>query len=502
MRVLTATGVILMLLLLVYRPVALGGTSYLQEGIRQYKEENYEEAVELLVKARMQEPRSSAAAFFLGLAYKQIIDYPRALKNLEDAVTLRPRIKEAVVELVDVAILLNELEVARQWIQVAETEGIYPAKMAFLRGLVLKKEGKNQDAIDSFQRSMILDPALSQAAEFQIALCYVAERKLEKAKERFQAAVQRDPKTGLADYARRYRDLVQERIFLERPVRMTLGLFGQYDTNMLLQPLDASLVSEPTDQQSSLATTTFRIDYVPLLESPWLFNAQYAYYGKFHRKNSTSHDTVSNGLYLAPGYNFGRYALNLAVNYNHSLVRRPSYKKYLQYLSIGPLFRVLLSHNSVLELFSGYVFQEYHEPPLMEAEDRDSDGLSVYASWIWSFMKGALFNLRYEYTEDRTDGINWENEGHRFSANLMVPLIPTLQFQASGEAYIQDYRHTHTVFGVTRKDKMYRGSLGITWDFRKNTSLVVQFSPSRSDSNIGIYDYEREVYAAGIEYRF
>jgi tetratricopeptide (TPR) repeat protein len=475
---------------------------FLIKGIEEYKDESYEEAIELLKEARKADPHSSAAAFFLGLAYKQVIDYPNALKHLQDAVTLHPRIKEAAVELIDVALQLKKVGLAKKWIEVAEREKIYPAKIAFLKGIALRKEGKNMEAIESFKRAMSLDRTLMQAAEFQIALCYLSERKLKAAKERFQAAVLFDPRSDLASYARRYQDLVEERMFIERPLRVTLGAFGQYDTNVVLQPIETALAPDITDAESRVLTTTLRADYVPILEGPWLFNAQYAFYGSFHDKFSTTHDVISNGIYIAPGYNFGRYALNIAANYNHALVRDPSYKKYLSYLSVGPLFRVLVHQNHLLEFFSGYVSQEYYPSPLTPEEDRDSEGLSAYVSWIWSFGKEGFFNLRYDYTNDNTDGVNWENEGHRFSANVTIPLTPKFKLQLGGQAFMQDFKNTHTFFEVKREDSVYRGSVGLTWEFYRNTDLVLQYATTRADSNMAIYDYERDLYTAGIEYRF
>ncbi len=122
----------------------------------------------------------------MGLAYKQIIDYPKALENLRDAVTLHPKIKEALVELIDVALLVGEMEEAKKWIEVAEKEQIFPAKIAFLKGLVLKKERKNMEAIESFERAKALEETLSQSADFQIVLCYLEERGLGEAKERLR----------------------------------------------------------------------------------------------------------------------------------------------------------------------------------------------------------------------------------------------------------------------------------------------------------------------------
>ncbi|MBW2075729.1 MAG: DUF2860 family protein [Deltaproteobacteria bacterium] len=492
---------ILLLVLIILPPHAFSESPSLREGIEQYKQENYEEAIEFLVKARKEEPKSSSAAFFLGMTYKQLMDYQKASEHLRDAVTLTPRIKEALVELIDVLYLWGKLDEAKKWIEVAEKEEIAPAKIVFLKGLVFQKEGKNLEAVKSFEKAKSLDSTITQAAELQIALCYLKEKKLKKAKDRFLAAVQYDPQTDLANFARRYVDLVEKRIFLERPVRFTLGLFGQYDTNVVLKPTEASLAADITDEKSYATTNTIRIDYVPIIEGPWLFNAQYSFFGNFHDKHSTTHDVINNGIYIAPGYNFGRYALNLAARYNHTLVRGTSYKKYVDSLSTGPLFRTLVGKNNLLELYAGYNKKEYFRPVLIPEEDRDSDTLSTYISWIWLFKEGAFFNLKYEFSDEDADGRNWDNHGHAFSMNTTIPLIDKLKLQVSGQALLQDYKNMHTIFATEREDEIYQGSLGFTWEFFKNANLVLQYSTTRADSNIAIYDYRRKLYTAGIEYK-
>src|SRR3972149_2663064 len=56
----------------------LSQISSLSRGIEEYKDENFEEALELLVKARKEDPASSLAAFYLGLTYKQLMNYKEA----------------------------------------------------------------------------------------------------------------------------------------------------------------------------------------------------------------------------------------------------------------------------------------------------------------------------------------------------------------------------------------------------------------------------------------
>ena len=61
----------------------------------------------------------------------------------------------------------------------------------------------NREAIVEFDKAQSLDQSLKQAAEFQIAISYVKERRLSEAKERFKAAVIADPQSDLASFARR-----------------------------------------------------------------------------------------------------------------------------------------------------------------------------------------------------------------------------------------------------------------------------------------------------------
>lgn len=497
-------SVLLFCCLIVFPFDAFSQTPYLREGIEQYKQENYEEAAELLIKERKQNPRSSVAAFFLGLTYKQMEDYQKALEHLRDAVALTPRIMQALVELVDVALQLGKLEEAKKWLAVAEEAEIIPAKIAFLKGQALMKEGKNLEAVKLFEKARSLDKSFSQSAEVQIAICYMKERDLKKARERLRAALLYDPESDQASFARNYLDVVEKRIELERPFRLTLGISEQYNTNLLLNPNDPEFTD--TDDVKSYSTVpSIRLNYVPVLKGPWLFNAQYAISANFHEKYRTTRDTISNSIGLVPGYNFGRSALNLAVSYNHVMLRGPNWERYQESLSLGPLFRMLFAQNHVLELSGGYKLQEVSpQTPVAQEEDRDSETLSTYISWIWIFQRDAFFNLRYEYTDEDTDGVWWDNEGHKFSANLVIPLIDKLKLQLSGQAFLQDYKNNHLLLSNIdkRDDETYITSLGFTWEFFKNTSFLAQWTGTIVNSNIGYYKYEQDLYSVSIEYRY
>jgi Tfp pilus assembly protein PilF len=497
---------------------AFGESAEFLEGVDQYKKENYEEAAAALTKARQKNPGSTVAAFFLGLAHKQMQDFGQAAENFRDAVTQTPRIKEALVELVEVLSKMGQpenTEEARKWLAVAEKEKIFPAKIAFLNGLILSREGRDLEAVEYFEKAKSLDESFTQSAEFQIAMSYVKAKKLDEAKARFKAAVLFDPESDLASFARQYQDSVEKR--LDQQVRFTVGVFGEYDDNALSIWNGAGTAAPAwtggDDQQTSRVRGQFRVDYVPILSGPWLFNAQYALSSAWNQKFSTSRDNISNGLYLAPGYNFGEFAVNMAINYNFSMKKvaaHGKYRKQSEYLSVGPMVRGLFAQQHLVEAFAGYDHKEFFEPPSSPQGDRDSKSFRSYLSWIWSYTQGAFFNLRYEYTKEDSDGEWWENSGHRISANTSFPVTPRIAFQANGQYLMQNYDSDSILDPIPsdptkvneRKDEIATGSLGVTWEFMQRTMLICQYTHVHADSSIAIYDYNQNIFKAGVEYRF
>lgn len=498
----TFVVVFLMFLSLLNAPMVC---AQLEQAIATYQEGNYLKAIELLEQAKQASPDSSAVAFFLGMSHKQLGQQEQALIHLRRSLELEPRIKEALLELVDVLYRLyspEHAEEAFRWIRVARQQGIYPGKAAFLKGLFLQKQERYDEAIQSFQEASELNERYKQPAAFQIARCHAKQQDLEKAKRSLLAAIQQDPGSDLAGFARQYVDLIEKRIKAQRPLHLTLGAYGQYDSNVVLKPVESALAPDITDEGSRAFTGTARVDYVPTLENNWLFNAYYSGAGVFHDKFSTSHDVISNTLYAAPGYRLENGAVNLAVQYDHALVRDPSYKEYVDVLSVGPLYRRLITSNQILELSAGYRRSAYARPVLVEDEDRDSTGLTSYLSWFWLFQEEGFLNAKYAFAMDDADGRNWDKASHSVSLNFGAPIVPGVIFQLSGQAAFDRYDHHHSVFEVQREDSLYQGSIGLNWNVYKDIYLIGQFSAIRNDSNIGIYDYARELYTLGVEYRY
>jgi len=488
---------------------AFSQSDLLKKGIELYRQENYEESVPVLIKARQENPKSSVAAFFLGIAYKQLPDYLNAQTNLRDAVSLKPRIKEALVELIEVSYRVDSkesLDEAKMWLEVAKKENIFPAKVAFLEGLILQKEGKHTEAVKAFEHAKSLDESLSQSVEFQIALSYMNLRDLKKARERLQASITYNPASDLAEFAQRYQDALDKRIDLERPVHLTASLMGGYDSNVVLAPLDNTLARDISDQDSFFLNPNLNISYTPQVKSPWIVNGNFSFSGTFHESDiRETHDITSTNLYGLIGNNRGKYSINAAANYSYIYRRNGSWGNYAGFFGIGPMVRASIFQNQVLDIYGGYMGKDFKDEPLIPEEDRDSAGFNGYINWLWAFKETSFLTLRYDFAWDDTDGSNWENIANRISGNVSVPVpfaADTLRLQFGGNAFFQDFTNTNNVFLVKRDDNTYSAYAGFQWTFYDNFSLIGKFTWTRADSNIPIYEYDRHVTTLGLEYRY
>jgi len=474
-------------------------------GIREYLLENYEEVIELLSAARRRNPSDSAVAFFLGMAHKKAMNYPEARIHLTDAVSMKVKIKEALLELIDVLCQLPgeaSASEALKWIAVAEQESIAPARTAFLKGQVLQKQGRGEEAIAAFEKARDLDPALGQAAEFQIGIILLGQKDLVEARKRFRTATLKDPDTDLASFAQSYQEIVANRSFEERPLRFTLRAAPFYDSNMVLKPTWGVAAAGITDEESFGLATGLTVDWVPRLSGNWLLSAQYDFYATFHEKHEDTHDVLANSVSLLTGYDFGRFSLNLNGYYSNFLLGRPDYNRYLDDASVGILARMFLSPRTALDLFGGWGFKSYAIAPLIPEEDRDGNGFRGYASVRGLFYDRLFYGLLYECIREDTDGPNWENTGHRFQIEATWPFTESLRLRLSLDEMLQYFDNEHPLIDEDREDHINIATAELTWTFCPRTDLILSYIRTRANSNVGLYDYDRTLVALEVEYRF
>lgn len=527
----TLTSFLFIMCFAVFIVPPVHGQTAFDRGLNEFNKENFEEALPYFLEAVKTEPASSRAAYYSGLTYKVMERHTESIQYLTNAATLTPRVDEAIVELIDVLYYTDNIGEAEKWIAVAERDGINPARVQFLKGLILLKTGRPGEAIAAFENAKRLDPRLTQQAELQIASAYAQQGKLKEAQDRLRSTITLDPASDLALFARDYEKVVSDRMERERPWRFSIGMAYKYDTNVIVKG-SGPLTDSVSGQEDSALNFGLRIGYTApfSFRTPYSLSVYYTmyadrYFGKMYtradgtRGNLTEYNNMTNQISVVPAYSFGRWAVSLPVTYSYISLQGVKgnnfynelnwavQTRYLQYTAVSPTLRFIITPDTFGEVFLGYMRKRYFdtelhpEPP--PEEERSGTLTKGGLGWNYSFKENkGLFTVRYSYAQDNTHGRNWVNSENRFGVDLLYPIMGTLRAQASAEAIYVKYRHENTFFAQKRRDDIYNVAFGLIYGFIKNTDLILQYNHYRNQSNIALYDYKREVYTMGVEYRF
>ncbi|MBL7072071.1 MAG: tetratricopeptide repeat protein [Candidatus Omnitrophica bacterium] len=471
----------------------------IDEGIALYRQEDYDEALEVLKKAREQEGESTLAAYYLGLTYKQIEDYEGALPHLQDAVTYQPKIKGALLELIEVFYQLGRLEEAQEYIVIAEQEGIRPAQTSYLKGLVLLKQGKNIRAIEAFREAKSLDESLRQTADYQIGMALIKEKKFGEAKNAFREVITLDPNANAALFAHRYMEAISKKEETERPLKFSLRSSYEYDNNVILLPSDAAATSVVADESDTRQVLSFGGEYTHRITDQFRLKLGHSIY-LANQDDLDEYDVFSNTTTLTPSYYLQKSSLNCPVSYNYTMVGGHS---YLSTLSVTPMLNYMLGRSLMAQLYFKYQNKNFMQSSVNVNEKRDADsylgGTGLY--WFFADNKGFL-NVRYELNKDDAEGRNWEYSGNKFAGTLLIPLTDKLKVSGSADVFFQDFENIHTVFGNEREDDVYTLSCMAGYEIFENAEAQLRYTYVTTDSNIAVYEYDRHIVGAGVQYEF
>lgn len=471
----------------------------LEKGIGLYKHENFDEALEVLKKARAEEPQSTLAAYYLGLTYKQMQDYKEALPHLRDAVSIAPKIKGALIELIDCLYQTGQLEEAGKWIAEAEREGIRPAQIAFLKGVVLLKEEKAEASVESFKNAKALDQSMSQAADYQIAIAYLKAGKFKDAKDVFQQLVLVDPNSTMANFANQYMDAITDREKAMRPFNARAGVYWQYDDNVVLDPSDSNIGTDISDKGDSREVTTAMAEYDLRFNERFDIKAQYFFYWA-KQNNLGFYDTLSNTFILQPNVSFKSGLLSLPIGYN---LTRINDKAYLSSPSVSGVYNHMVNNSNMAQGYLKYAYKDYMWAPSIDDEDRTGNDFGGGVGWYYFFMKNKGFvNLRYGLLKEWARGNNWENWENNISATILIPVLDRLNVTFSGNLSAQYYENTNSVYRVYRRDQVWTLSALAAYKFYKDSEIQLQYTHVNDSSNISVYTYTRNIFSAGVEIKF
>jgi tetratricopeptide (TPR) repeat protein len=491
-------SVIVCYLLLLGFPVAIMAedlTQDVRQGQEHYVKGEYEEALQSFLRAVETDPENAEIHYRIGLTYQGMRDYPKAEQSFKRAVEIDPSMGDAWSHLGEMLYRKGSHEEARQALDKARANGARPAYTAYITGLVLMELGKYDEAIAALQTSQKTDPAFRQKATYAIGMVYSRKNDKKAAEKAFREAIAINPRSVVgvyADFGLQYLHKPQRRLW-----HLDLSYSFQYDDNVILNPGGISAL--PTDQNDFKHVFNLHAGYKPETSGSLGFRADANYYKSLHHKLSHM-DIDGFGLSMTPSYSTDAATFSLEGRLDYYLVGRNHYLNiYSIYPSIG--FDIGNNQHGIL---NGVVQKKnfFNQALNIAAEDRDATNISAgYMHYVYVQNQQGYVGLGYAFDYENTRGANWDYNGHRIIASVLYPFGNGFGFRFNGDYYLQKYRNIHTLFGLKRDDKILTLSPVLTYDMNWAT-LQLQYAYVRANSNIGIYDYSRNIVGVGFEFSY
>jgi hypothetical protein len=155
--------------------------------------------------------------------------------------------------------------------------------------------------------------------------------------------------------------------------------------------------------------------------------------------------------------------------------------------------------------------KEYSETrPL--SRDEFQDGVN----WLVGFTHALRFSgdrhyvkAGYQFDVDDTEGRNYQYYGHRFlvGAGYTLPW-KSIRLSWDFDLHYRDYQHTNSVLPVNREgtkarsDREYTNVVRIDVPLPQHFSVTGEYVGKIAESNIGAFDYTRNVYTIYVNWSY
>ena len=377
----------------------------------------------------------------------------------------------------------------------------------FYLGRAAFEIGNYEMALMAFERIMIAQPE-SIRIKLEMARTYYRLGLRENARQYFEevlaakppAAVRRKIDIFLADIAR-----AEKRHFFSGQIAAAID----WDDNVYVAPandiVDTTIGEVALQGKGAKPISDFLINTTGILnhkyqppDSPYSWASTGAAYNALYLKESEL-DTLFLAFNTGPEIHSKKYVLGL-----HGLANYLEFDwdRFLRTAGVEMIIGVLFSQSTLLNISSKYENKKYYQ-----VDDRDSDNFNLKAESIFLYGANRIsLTLAGEIEDAQNDVYSYNQAGALINYERILPH----EFMIFGyyEYRYRAFEGDQPLFDKKRRDNLHYAGAGVSksiWrasDFRQDLSLRFNYRYTRSDSNIELYEFDKNVASASLAYTF
>lgn len=500
-----------------------------------YEEGKYDEAIKFLQQAQSLDPNNSRILYYLGLTFLAKKQPATAITHLQTAFELRPSDVFTRYQLGIGHFALHNYDQASPLLFKVYEEQPEIEDLGFYVGFLRYRDKEYDKALEAFEVNRSQDPDIKQLALFYQGLVLGVLGIPEQAIVQLDEALKVEAISPLTQGAIQLRDALaagRRAPQDKKRFRIQLSVGGFYDDNVAINPNVSSdpivqqLRSRNTTSPGFLASALF--DYSWLRHGPLESTINYQFFQTLNTNDdlsrfNTQDHIVGTGAYYRGTVLENPYQVGLEYSFDYLLLDNVAFlsrhNPTLSVLFVEPSFKLPLlgSVGNLTTGISRYQIKTFYnepansDPRFFGPDVRDGYNTMVGISHVFRLFNDAHFvRFGYQYDNENTDGSNFTYRGNKFLTGGQASLpIPTLRLRYSLDIHWRDYNAGPNTFfpsnaprTVNRKDIQYNHLVQLIDELPYNFSLIFQYQYLRNDSNIGVYDYTKNVFSLIVNWTY
>ena len=411
--------------------------------------------------------------------------------------------------------LLNEGNPKQAYMELIKLEPQLAGNVEYdyLLGVASLDSGKLDDAIIAFERVLSINPNHA-GAQMDLARAYFAAGSYDLAEAAFKELADGNPPPAAREAIGRYLEAIQARKRQTTPGWQGYAELGLgYDSNITGVPTDFGAAAQQSfgivgieatgnsvKRKAGFGTVAGGMEYSMPLSRGWSAfaggDAKLRGYDGESKYNSAAGDLRAGGALNDGATQWRATAGYQAFNQDGEAPGDPMPTNDRRTANVIGDWKYTLDPKTQVGVSLQYARVRF---PTNEVEDFNQFFANV--SWLHSFeTKGVpLLYLAAFASDDRA--VNKLLDGETDKSKNLVGLRSYFQYSLSpklsvfnglGFVYRRDKDEFARATTVDKgKDKFAEFTLGLNWQFRKSCAVRAQYSYTRNDSNISIYDFNR-----------
>jgi tetratricopeptide (TPR) repeat protein len=475
------------------------------KGVAFFDAGKYQESREAFDRALSIHPGDPDAQYHRGVALGRLDRFSDAESDLLAVLSLKEPILAAYLDLGVLYYRQKEYQKALSMLDAGLEKNPKEALFYFYQGKVYQEVDSHDIAAARFLKAAATlqeeGSEIYMAALYHAGVSYYRQGFYEDAREAFSEVTGAAAETEMGRSAQKFLGLILEQEEkAQRGRKWSFFIQGgfQYDDNVLLDPEDPMVSSTVlSDSDDMRAVITLEGRYRFWSRSSARLTGAYLFYQSLHNRLDSFNAQVHEGSLTAAWKQNGK-PRRIRYFFDYTTINREEYL-----LSHGLRSTLFFTDRPSLE---GWFFYQVQRNDFIDSDlfpiGSNRDGMNhVLGVRVAAEPEKRFWQAGYTVDLEDVRADDWSYVGHRVNVGVEFPLSNRFWGAVDTEYSLRGYREKGRESKI-REDNILKGHLGLLRRFSSQRELSFSYSVTQNRSNIGIFDYDRNITSLNYSRRF